>query len=117
MSKQKLSDHHSSISLDLVHIEVEGLQIRAFLQSFCEILCAFTFDVVSLQVEVEESWRLRNEITKSFGTYISNRVVSQVNFFDVNGVPLERCTYHDQVIIGYAIREHLLVVAWDIDVD
>ena len=117
VSEEELGNHHCSVSLYFVHVKVEGLQICALFESFSEILSSFTLYVVSLQVEVQQSWRLRDEITKCLCTYISDLIVTQVNLFNINRVPFKRCTNDDKMVIGYAIREHLFVVSWNGDVD
>ena len=52
VSEEQFSDHHCSVGLYFVHVKVEGLQVCALLKGFSKILSSFTFNEVSLQVEI-----------------------------------------------------------------
>ena len=117
MCEKQLSHHHCSICLYLVVVEIKWLEIRAFFQSLCQVLCSLWFNVVSLQVQAHQPWALWDQITKSFRTNISNLIVAKVYLFDVDSVTFECCANNNEMIIGYAVGEDLLVVAWDDNID
>ena len=117
VSEKQLSHHHCSICLYLVVVEIKWLEICALFQSLCKVLCSFWFDVVSLQVQAHQSWALWDQISKSFCTNISNLIVAKVNLFDVDSVTFESCANNNEMIIGYAVGEDLLVVAWYDNID
>ena len=116
VSKQQLSNHHRAVRLNLVAIQVESLQACTVLQSIREVLCAFRLDLVALKTEADKPGGLSNQVSKRFCADISDFVVAEVDIFDVDSVELERFAYGDQVLVGYAICEHELVVSIDLQV-
>ena len=117
MSEKQLSHHHCSICLYLVVVEIKWLEICALFQSLCKVLCSLWFDVISLQVQAHQSWALRDQISKSFRTNISNLIVAEIYLFNVDSVTFECCANNNEMIIGYAVGEDLLVVAWNDNID
>ena len=73
--------------------------------------------MVSLQIQTHQSWALRDKIPKSFRTNISNLIVPEIYLFNVDSVTFKSCANNNEMIIGYAVGEDLLVVAWDDNID
>ena len=44
VGEEQLGNHHCSVGLNFVHVQVEGLQICAFFKGFSEILSSFTLN-------------------------------------------------------------------------
>ena len=82
VSEEQFSNHHCAIGLNFVQIKVQSLQQSALLKCFSQVLSTLALDVVSLQVKTEQTWRLRDEVTESFCTNISDLVVTEVNIFN-----------------------------------
>ena len=56
MREKQLSDHHGSIGLDLVSVQVQILQTRALLQRFSQVLRPLTFYLVALKIQAKKSF-------------------------------------------------------------
>ena len=117
MREQQLSDHHSATSLDLVHVEVQGLKVGAVFEGFSEVLSTFTLNAVTHQVQIEESNRFADQVTKGTSSDIRDLVVSEVNLFDMDSISLEGRADEDDVVVSDAVSEHVLMVSVDNDIN
>ena len=77
----------------------------------------FTLNLVSHQVQIEESDGLADEIAEGACANISDLVVSEVNLFNMDSVALQSRADHDQVVISDSISKHVLVISVDNDID
>ena len=77
----------------------------------------FTLNLVSHQVQIEESDGLADEIAEGTCANISDLVVSEVNLFNMDSVALQSRADHDQVVISDSISKHVLVISVDNDID
>ena len=50
MCEEEFSDHHSTASLDLIHVKVERLEGGAVFERLGQVLGAFTLDLVAHQI-------------------------------------------------------------------
>jgi hypothetical protein len=51
MGEEELCHHHSSISFNLIQVEVEVLQAGALLERFSQELSTFAFYFVALEIQ------------------------------------------------------------------
>lgn len=117
MREEQLSNHHCTIGLDLIEIQVKHLQICAFLQRFSQVLCSLRLDVVALQIETEQAGCLRDQICERLGTVVCDFVVAQVNIRNVNGVLLKRLAQDDESLVVDSICKIVFVVTKNGKVD
>ena len=99
VSEKKLSHHHSSTSLNLVHVEVQTLKVGAVLEGLSQVLGSLTLNGVAHQVQIEKSDRLADQVSEGTRTDITDLIVAKIDLLNMDGVTCESRADNDQVVV------------------
>jgi hypothetical protein len=70
-----------------------------------------------LQLKTQEPRGFGNEASESLCSVIGYLVETEINIFDVNGIPLKCLAKNDQSSIVYPVRKVVLIVSLDLNVN